>query len=113
MSGRRNAVVHTAFEWSQWQSSQVIAISPNKPSKLSGVDHQRYLTELIEDTLLLVLDLADLREDFIEWLDPAAKGPKPWKAHIPGYREPRDVRQEERDRVLQAVAQRKPLPPLP
>ena len=112
-ASRRNAVVHTAFEWWGGPTQRIVAMSPSKPSKLRDEDAFRYLSELVEDTTLLVLDLADLREEFIIWIDPAQAPPSPWATRIPGYREPKDVRKEERARILQAVALRKPLPPLP
>jgi hypothetical protein len=104
LAGRRNAVVHTAFEAWESPTKPILATNPHKPSKLRDGDHVPYLTELIQDTTLLVLDLADLREDLIKWNQPNWTGPWP----IQGSLLPRDIRKAERDRILQVVAQRKP-----
>jgi hypothetical protein len=113
LATRRNAVMHSAF-LQLGGPFQIVAMSPHKASKLRDEkDYSLYLTALIEDTTLLGLDLADLREDFIGWNDPSSLLPKPWKDHIPGYREPKLLRSEERARILQAKAQRQGSPPQP
>ena len=108
---RRNAMTHTAFE--DWGGPTLIAISPHKASKLRNEDHIRYLTELIEDTTLLLINLADLRDMFIDWLDPGSRERSNEIMRRAGYRVLEDERNKERERLLQAVALRTPPPPLP
>ena len=112
LTGRRNAVIHTAFE--DWHITGIVAMGPHKASKLRDEkNHIRYLTELNEDSTLLILDLADLRDIFIDWLEPGGRQRRDEIARKAGFLVPEDKRIAERARLLQAVAQRKLLPPLP
>jgi hypothetical protein len=110
LAGKRNAVIHTGFE--DW-GSRIVAMSPHKASKLRDEDYLRYLNELVEDSTLLVIDLADLRDMFLDWHQPGAREGRLEIMRKAGFRALEDERKAERARLLLAVAQRKPLPPLP
>jgi hypothetical protein len=115
LAGRRNAVVHSAFELggglgNPWQT---VAIGPHKRSKIADEDHLPYLIHLTEDATLLAYDLADLRDLFLDWLEPGARERRNELLRQQGLLSPADARKEARDKILQAVAARTPPPPPP
>lgn len=111
LSSRRNAVAHTAFEiGNHIVPPTIVAVGPYKRSPLADKEIIPELESLVDDAALLVLDLADLRGDFIE-LDGGSEdlpGPAMLRLGCPPLRVQRRV---ERERILQAAAQRKQLPP--
>jgi len=111
ISGRRNAVVHTAFE--EAGQFQIGARSPHKPSKLRDEDHLKYLGELIQDTMLLVIELAELRDVFLDWIEPGARERRQRIMQQTRQRVPEETRQRAKEELLQAVARREQRPPQP
>lgn len=113
LSGKRNATVHTIFEiFEAAVPPRIVAINPSKPSKLAGQDFQAYLTHLIQDTTILVIDLADLRDDFVEQNDPGHRDRFRQLAQRAGFRILSDERKILKEELLEAVQKRNPLPPL-
>ena len=115
VAGRRNAVVHAAFE--PWTFDRVMAFSSGpKISKLRDEDHLRYLTELIEDIALLAHDLDELREMIIDWLTPedqANKKVREASMRDAGFPPPADARKKAQEELRAVVSQRTPRPPQP
>lgn len=115
LSGRRNAVVHSAFEIGDYfVPPRIVPISPHKPSKLYGKDIGKELIFLIKGIRLLVLDLSDFREELGNFTAPdfastqAVLDQARQRAGLPSLR---DARQTEREQILQAEAPH--TPPLP
>jgi hypothetical protein len=108
LASKRNAVIHTAFEIAEWIiPPRIVALGTHKRSRLADTDVMITLASLIRDTSLLVLDLADFRDDLIDEF----VAPK-YSADLPrqqlGLPSLKVLRQREREKLLQqAVA----LPP--
>lgn len=113
LSGKRNLTVHTIFEILEVAvPPKIVAINPSKPSNLQGIDFQEYLTQLIQDTTILVIDLADLRDDFIEQNDPGHRDRFRQLAQSAGLRILADERKVLRAKLHEAVQKRSLLKPL-
>lgn len=107
LSKRRNAAAHTAFEVSYSViPPRVLATGFHKPSPLAGKDLIPELEDLVDGVSILLLDLLDLRGDFLDFEHGGEDLPEPIRQHL---RRPisKDARKEERARILQASAQRK------
>ena len=109
LAGRRNTVIHTAFE--VW-GSRIVSRGGHKVSKLRDEKNVAgHLVILEEDVTLHYLDLLDLRDEVLDWSDPGGREGVRHSRQLLGLPSLEDARKAERERLLKAVALRKKAPP--
>jgi hypothetical protein len=109
LSNRRNEAAHAAFEVSYSViPPRILATGVYKASTLQGKDIIPELEDSVDEVSLLVLDLLDLRGDFLDFEHGGEDPPQPIRQRL-GRQPARDERKAERARILQAAVLRKQL----
>lgn len=114
LAGKRNAITHAIYEiWDIARPPFISGLPLSKLSEAHASDNKTYLKYLIQDITILVIDLADLRDDFIERTNPGHRNMLLGIAQRGGYQTREVQRKTLRAELREAVKMRIALPPLP
>jgi hypothetical protein len=113
LAGKRNAITHSIFQiFDATPAPFLTGLGQTQLSKLKAADNKTYLQHLSQEITILVIDLADLRDDFIEHSDPGYREMMQSIAQRGGFLTREAERKILRAELHEAVQKREPLPPI-